>query len=135
MPKTRDINPPWPMIEPLGQQHNTMATISKRQLQLGALFATLAPLYFFSYRWNMPNAGIRSTKSRDVAQYARNAVNVQVDDPFNISAIASMCTEQKHWRPNLFITIDDANGGIGNVRSAMIDFLYFAISTGTSIVA
>jgi hypothetical protein len=112
-----------------------MTAISKRQLQIGVIFMTLAPLYLLSYRWSTPQAGLGATNARDVASYAKTALGVQVDDPFNISAVAALCAEQKNWRPNLFITIDDANGGIGNVRSAMIDFLYFAMSAGTSIVA
>jgi hypothetical protein len=108
-----------------------MTSISKRQLQIGAILSTLLPLYILSYRWsNHPN-----THSYEPKNYIQKALTVQVDDPFNVSAIRKLCSAQKQWRPNLIITIDDANGGIGNVRSAMIDFIYFAISTGTSIVA
>jgi hypothetical protein len=111
-----------------------MAAISKRQLQLAAIFTTLIPLYLLLDHWYTPT-GFGVTNARDVAWYTKTALGVQVDDPFNISAVAALCAEQKSWRPNLYITIDDANGGIGNVRAAMIDFLYFAISAGTSIVA
>lgn len=51
------------------------------------------------------------------------------------SSVYRICN-QPHisWRPNLILRLDDANGGIGNVRGNFLDFLYFAIQMGASIV-
>ncbi|KAI4715996.1 APG6-domain-containing protein [Aureobasidium sp. EXF-10727] len=38
------------------------------------------------------------------------------------------------WRPEVVMDLDDANGGIGNVRGNIFDFLSLAILTGSSIM-
>lgn len=51
------------------------------------------------------------------------------------SSISRICNRSGiQWRPNLVLRLDDANGGIGNVRGNIFDFLYFAMQAGASII-
>lgn len=51
------------------------------------------------------------------------------------SSIYRLCN-QSHikWRPELVLRLDDANGGLCNVRNNILDFVHYAIQAGASIV-
>ena len=51
-----------------------------------------------------------------------------------MTPIRDACDNQKTWRFNPILNLDDANGGIGNIRGSILDFLFQAITTGSSIV-
>lgn len=113
---------------------------SPRQLQIGSILLSLLPLYYLSYTVRLSrhatflNASeTQAQLDEDIAQFVETALTVQVDDPFNISAISDFCAQQQ-WRPHIITTLDDAVGGLGNVRSDVLDFVYFTISTGSSII-
>src|SRR5690606_33977947 len=44
------------------------------------------------------------------------------------------CESTSIWRPQIIFDLWDANGGIGNVRGNLLDFLYQAITSGSAIV-
>lgn len=69
----------------------------------------------------------------DIDQFVATSLRVQVDDPFNISSITELCASSP-WQPQIVLNLDDANGGIGNVRGNILDFVFFAIVTGSSII-
>lgn len=59
----------------------------------------------------------------------------QIGNSPNQSAVFHLCRQPTiKWRPNVVLDLDDANGGIGNVRGNIFDFLCLAILTGSSIV-
>ncbi|KAI4748383.1 APG6-domain-containing protein [Aureobasidium sp. EXF-12298] len=59
----------------------------------------------------------------------------QIGNSPNRSAIALLCRRPDiKWRPDVVLDLDDANGGVGNVRGNIFDFLSLAILTGSSIM-
>lgn len=101
------------------------------------LIVTLAPLYFGSYQYRLrhhyggsdPTQDARPPSTDFVADWLDN----QLVQPFNPSAIASYCN-RTDWHPNLVFNLGNANGGIGNVRGNFLDFFFFAIEAGASII-
>lgn len=117
-----------------------MQAPSPRQLQIGSILLTLLPLYYLSFtvRFSKHAAFLSASETQaqleeDISTFVSTALTVQVDDPLNLSAIAELCAQQS-WRPSIITTLDDAVGGPGNVRSDILDFVYFTISAGASIV-
>lgn len=110
------------------------------QLQLAGVLLTLLPLYYLSYTVRISRHAefLTSTETKaqleeDIDNFVSTALTVQVDDPFDISPIVELCSQQS-WRPNLIFTLDDAVGGVGNVRADILDFVYFTIISGSSLI-
>ncbi|RMY21734.1 hypothetical protein D0867_03154, partial [Hortaea werneckii] len=102
------------------------------------LLATLAPLYIGSYQYRLHRPyGLTKHQPPEPtttsATFIRDWLAVHVIEPFNPSAIATYCN-QTVWRPNLVFNLADANGGIGNIRGNFLDFLFYAIEAGASIM-
>ena len=101
------------------------------------LFITLGPLYYASYQYRLQHSyggWARSTTDRPPSlDFVRDWSNTHLISPFNPSAIATYCNRTE-WHPNLVFNLDNANGGIGNVRGNVLDFIFFAIEAGASIV-
>ncbi|KAF1991511.1 hypothetical protein K402DRAFT_388910 [Aulographum hederae CBS 113979] len=96
------------------------------------LLITLAPIYYFSFVRHSSNHVV--PKPWTIPQnFTEKYLETHVDDPFRIAPLAELCESIK-WRPNLVLNVHDANGGIGNVRGNLLDFLFFAIHAGASIV-
>ena len=103
----------------------------------GVLFLTLAPLYYVSYQYRLlhPYGGLRAPDDRESSSqsFVQAWLNTHVISPFNPSAISAYCNRTV-WHPNLIFNLDNANGGVGNVRGNVLDFLFFAIEAGASII-
>ena len=101
------------------------------------LLVTLAPLYYTSYQYRLkhPYGGSSgSVTARPPSQdFARDWLNTHLISPFNPSPLATYCNRTV-WHPNLVFNLDNANGGIGNVRGNVLDFVFFAIEAGASII-
>jgi len=100
------------------------------------LVITLLPLYYGSYRFRLahPYGGGAVVRTRPPStDFISDWLDVQVVRSFNPSASASYCN-RTDWHPNLVFNLDNPNGGIGNVRGNILDFLFFAIEAGASIV-
>ncbi|KAI6892805.1 hypothetical protein KC318_g5791 [Hortaea werneckii] len=104
------------------------------------LLATLAPLYIGSYQYRLRHPSGLTTHHPTTeppatasATFIRDWLAVHVVDPFNPSPIATYCN-QTVWRPRLVFNLVDANGGIGNIRGNFLDFLFYAIEAGASIM-
>ncbi|KAK4550067.1 hypothetical protein LTR36_003034 [Oleoguttula mirabilis] len=101
------------------------------------LVVTLIPLYLGSYQYRLRYhyGGADSSKgARPVStDFVGDWLNVHVVQPFNPSPIATYCNSTD-WHPNLVFNLENANGGIGNIRGNFIDFLFFAIEAGASII-
>jgi len=101
------------------------------------LLVTLIPLYLGSYEYRLRHPCGGASSSKDVrppsTDFVRDWLDQHVVEPFNPSAIASYCN-RTDWRPNLIFNLDNANGGIGNVRGNFLDFIFFAMDAGASIM-
>lgn len=112
---------------------------------LTLLLATLTPLYMVSYHYRLhhpygqptnhhptePPAAAAATASSPT--FIRDWLAAHIIDPFNPSAITTYCN-QTLWRPHLVFNLADANGGIGNIRGNILDFLFYALEAGASIM-
>lgn len=63
----------------------------------------------------------------------RDWLNVHVIEPYSPSPLSKYCNKTE-WRPNQVFNLANANGGIGNVRGNILDFVFYAIEAGASIV-
>ena len=102
------------------------------------LFVTLVPLYYASYQYRLvhPYGGIPPSHNYvrpPSTDFVRDWLNTNLISPFNPSPLASYCNRTE-WHPNLVFNLDNANGGIGNVRGNMLDFIFFAIEAGASVI-
>ncbi|KAK5135396.1 hypothetical protein LTR08_005338 [Meristemomyces frigidus] len=101
------------------------------------LIFTLAPLYLGSYQYRRGHSyGGTSTSASArpaVTDFVGEWLDVHPVQPFNPSAIASYCNHTD-WHPNLVFNLKNANGGVGNVRGNFLDFFFFAIEAGASII-
>jgi hypothetical protein len=100
----------------------------------GAVFLTiLIPLYYVSWQHHTalepPSRVVRPNSTDFVADW----LDVRLIDDFNPSAIEAYC-KTTEWRPNLVFNLENANGGYGNVRINILDFLFQAIEAGASIM-
>ncbi|GAB7364412.1 hypothetical protein MBLNU230_g4954t1 [Neophaeotheca triangularis] len=105
--------------------------------QLIVLIATLLPIYYISYQYRLIHPfgppPVASSHPISTAEFIREWLDVHIGDPYNPSPLRTYCN-QTEWHPNLVFNLDDANGGIGNVRGNILDFLFFAIEAGASVM-
>ncbi|KAI4765604.1 hypothetical protein E4T51_01428 [Aureobasidium sp. EXF-12344] len=81
--------------------------------------------------FNQEEAWTRAYRETFIQEWMDN----QIGNPPNRSAIALLCRKPEiKWRPTVVMDLDDANGGIGNVRGNIFDFLGLAILSGSSIM-
>lgn len=119
--------------------HSTQ-TVSRRSPLAIALFflATLLPLYYGSWRYHIthPRGAVFLPASHTSAwsdEFVGDWLGAHVVEPFDPAPLAAYCNAST-WRPNLVFNLDDANGGIGNVRGNVLDFVFYAIEAGASIM-
>jgi len=114
----------------------TDLTKQRPAVYVAGLIVTLLPLYYASWRYRIAHP-FSTGSSRNARPPSTNFVtdwqNVHLIQPFNPSAISAYCN-QTEWRPNLVVNLDNANGGVGNVRGNILDFIFFALEAGASIV-
>jgi hypothetical protein len=103
------------------------------------IITTLIPLYYLSYRFH-PTYGLTSSSAKlsipqeySSEDFRRLWLDTHLLEPFNPSPIQAFCKDST-WRPNLVFNLADANGGVGNIRAEFLDFLFYAIEAGASIV-
>ena len=141
------VSPVLPVLPVLPLYASTMSFVFSNPIRLAALLAcTLTPLYFVSYEYqtrNQPSPGHASGNwtfhklrhdSLGADDFAEKWVQVHVDGPFNIIPIRDTYGNQKTWRSNPILNLDDADGGIRNIRGNILDFLFQAITTSGSTV-
>jgi len=105
------------------------------------IISTLIPLYYLSYRFH-PTYGLTSSNNAEHSipetcspeDFQHLWLETHLLQPFNPSPIQVFCNTTTTWRPNLIFNLADANGGVGNVRAEFLDFLFYAIEAGASIV-
>ncbi|KAF2164109.1 hypothetical protein M409DRAFT_25456 [Zasmidium cellare ATCC 36951] len=102
------------------------------------LLVTLTPLYYVSYQYHLRHPyGSSSPLDRPAhpasPQFIRDWLDTHVVSPFNPYALEWYCN-QSDWRPGLVFNLANANGGIGNIRGNMLDFLFQSIEAGASIL-
>ncbi|KAK5677703.1 hypothetical protein LTS10_009586 [Elasticomyces elasticus] len=98
---------------------------------------TLLPLYLvsFSYRLYHPygGTGTAAPLTSSFLNFQENWLGVQVV-PFEASAIAEYCSRTE-WHPNLVFNLaEGAAEDVADLRSNILDFLFYAIEAGASVV-
>ncbi|KAG8624896.1 hypothetical protein KVT40_006647 [Elsinoe batatas] len=89
----------------------------------------------FSHDRASTQPALETALQLDREEFISRWLDVDTGDPTDGYALSQLCLHQNiTWQPNLIINVDDANGGIGNIRGNVLDFLYFAISSGSSIL-
>lgn len=123
---------------------NRMRNLSSTTITAILLF-TLVPLYYGSYQYRIQhpyrnNDDFLSDPTHATlhhrpteADWIRTWLSTQVISPFNPAPLASYCNKTV-WHPNLVLNLENANGGIGNIRGNFLDFLFVAIEVGASII-
>lgn len=96
-------------------------------IPLGLLFWSLS--YFFNYADSY--TAVIGSFTTEEELLVNDIVQHQIDDPFDGSAIASLCAKQK-WIPNMILSCDPPFGGIGQVKSAHLTCVRMAIEMGGS---
>lgn len=76
------------------------------------------------------DAGITT---HNTTQFRVSWMQTHLLQPVNPAPIQKYCNETE-WRPNLIFNLPDANGGVGNVRAEVLDFVFYAIEAGASII-
>ena len=99
-------------------------------LYIAGTVVVLLPLYYLSWQYHSVHMPPSRPPSTDFVNDWRD---VHLVEPFNPSAISAYC-DTSTWRPNLVFNLANANGGIGNVRGNILDFIFFAIEAGASIM-
>jgi hypothetical protein len=102
-------------------------------LYAAGVFIILAPLYYISWQYNAAHAPLSRTVRPPSNDFVTDWLDVHLLEPFNPSAVGVYCNTTT-WRPNLVFNLANANGGIGNVRGNILDFLFVAIEAGASIM-
>lgn len=103
---------------------------------VAVFLAFLIPLYCLSWQfhaahpWLTPSYRAKRPPSLD---FVGDWLDVHLVEPFNPSDISAYCNTSE-WRPNLVFRLDKVNGSIGDIRGNLVDFLFFAIEAGASIV-
>ena len=97
------------------------------------LLAVLISLYYISWQYHVAHAPLSRAIRPPSTDFVGDWLDVHLVEPFNPSAIGAYCNTTT-WRPNLVFDLANANGGIGNVRGNILDFLFFAIEAGASIM-
>ncbi|CAK4033265.1 Hypothetical predicted protein [Lecanosticta acicola] len=126
-----------------------LSTSTVRQQPPTVLVALLAlsllPLYIISYqiRLRFPLSQIPGTESlgldippSPVSQdFVTAWLATDLVQPFDPYPLARYCnTTGRRFNPNLVFNLANANGGLGNVRGNILDFIFFAIEAGASII-
>lgn len=105
-------------------------------LYVAFLVITLLPLYYGSYRYGLRQPYGSASPSEGTltpGDFVRDWLDVHVNEPYNPSPLSTYCNRTE-WRPNLIFNLANANGGVGNVRGNVLDFVFFAIEAGAGIV-
>lgn len=102
-------------------------------LYAAGLLVVLIPLYYVSWQYHLAHAPLSRAIRPPSDDFVGDWLDVHLVEPFNPSAIGAYCNTTE-WRPNLVFNLANANGGIGNVRGNTLDFLFFAIEAGASIM-
>ncbi|THY39324.1 hypothetical protein D6C97_10355 [Aureobasidium pullulans] len=122
-----------------------MAVISapghRIQLIVGVLF-TAIPLWLLAWHFRVRSPLFVSRHiphhnawTIDRETFIQEWMDNQIGNEPNNSAISFLCRQPSiNWQPDVVLDLDDANGGIGNVRGNIFDFLGLAILSGSSIV-
>ncbi|EME38485.1 hypothetical protein DOTSEDRAFT_108824, partial [Dothistroma septosporum NZE10] len=99
------------------------------------LLITALPLYYGSYKYRTrhPYGSSQEPIRKSIGDFVTDWLDTHVVVPFNPYPIAAYC-KRTTWRPTLVFNLANANGGIGNVRGNVLDFLFFAIEAGASIM-
>ncbi|KEQ98682.1 hypothetical protein AUEXF2481DRAFT_1525 [Aureobasidium subglaciale EXF-2481] len=113
----------------------------KIQLIAGVLLTTI-PLWLLAWHFRVRNPlfvsrhiPIHNAWTVDREMFMHEWMGNQIGNPPNSSSVALLCGKADiKWQPNVVLDLDDANGGIGNVRGNIFDFLGLAILTGSSIM-
>ncbi|KXT15007.1 hypothetical protein AC579_7778 [Pseudocercospora musae] len=125
--------------------HATFRNLSPLTTAAIILF-TLLPLYYASYQYRIRHPyNISPFENFDhhtphlhrpsEAEWIRSWLSTSLIHPFNPSPLATFCNQTTTpWRPNLVLNLENANGGIGNIRGNFLDFLFQAIEVGASIM-
>ncbi|CAD0091038.1 unnamed protein product [Aureobasidium mustum] len=113
----------------------------KTQLIAGLLLTTI-PLWLLAWHFRVRNPlfvshhiPVHNAWTIDRETFIHEWMENQIGNSPNRSAISLLCRRPDiKWQPNVVMDLDDANGGIGNVRGNIFDFLGLAILTGSSIM-
>ena len=120
--------------EDVGIMHFPTAIGKQHPSVYGVVFlAVLIPLYYVSWQYHTAHAPRSRATRPPSTDFLADWLDVHVVEGFNPSAIESYCNTTE-WRPNLVFNLDNANGGVGNVAGNILDFLFFAIEAGASIM-
>ncbi|CAK4034787.1 Hypothetical predicted protein [Lecanosticta acicola] len=93
---------------------------------------TLVLLYYASFTMRVGRTSLVPFQI-DREDFIDRWLNTRLLGPFNPAVIRPYC-QQSTWRPNLIFHLYDADGGIGNFRAHFLDFLWYAMEMGASIV-
>ncbi|KAK4546585.1 hypothetical protein LTR36_001802 [Oleoguttula mirabilis] len=100
------------------------------------LLLTLVPLYYLSYKLHPTYSDLQSPSASESVSsrdgFTKRWLQTQLLEPLNPSAIRAYCNTTT-WQPNLIFNLADANGGVGNVRASVLDFVFYAIEAGAAI--
>lgn len=111
------------------------------QLIAGVLL-TAIPLWLLAWHFRVRNPlfvsrliPFHNVWTVDRETFIQEWMNNQIGNSPNNSAISLLCRQANiKWQPDVVLDLDDANGGIGNVRGNIFDFLGLAILSGSSII-
>jgi hypothetical protein len=109
---------------------------------IAGLLLTTIPLWLLAWHFRVRNPLFVSrhipvhnawTVNRET--FIHEWLENQIGSSANRSAISLLCSKpETKWRPSVVLDLDDAYGGIGNVRGNIFDFLGLAVLTGSSIM-
>jgi hypothetical protein len=102
-------------------------------LYAAGVFIILAPLYYISWQYNTAHAPLSRIVRLPSNDFVGDWLDVHLLEPFNPSAVGVYCNNTT-WKPNLVFNLENANGGIGNVRGNILDFMFVSIEAGASIM-
>ncbi|KAK4629111.1 hypothetical protein CLAFUW4_08321 [Fulvia fulva] len=101
------------------------------------VLVTALPLYYGSYQYRLRHpygSPTQSSGRMPTGNFVADWTDTQVVAPFNQYPVASFCNRTTHWRPNLVFNLANADGQIADVRGNVLDFLFYAIEAGASIM-
>ncbi|CAK1362868.1 hypothetical protein CB0940_04977 [Cercospora beticola] len=113
------------------------AANSSAQVKIATVLLTLIPLYYFSYRLisrsNKSHPTTKASKILNRTKWQQQWLETDLLQPWDPLPIQMKCNETK-WISNLVFDLVNANGGVGNIRAEILDFLFYAIESGASII-
>jgi hypothetical protein len=117
-------------------------SLDPRTRLIAGLLLTTIPLWLLAWHFRVRNPlfvsrhiPVHNAWTVDRETFIHEWMENQIGNPPNRSAISLLCRKPEiKWRPSVVMDLDDANGGIGNVRGNIFDFLGLAILTGSSIM-